>query len=328
MRLLVLTGFFGSGKTTFLLRALRLATRGAGLRTVIVQNEIGRVGVDPEVFHCDGLIVKELLGGCICCNLSARLVSVLDTLAAEESTDLVCIEASGIATPGMVRNMLAGTDLASLPLLQVNILDAARLDRIEKMLDLPVVRQGIEASDLCVVNKLDAVPDGFRKSFEERVRKIRPDARVDFTNLSASESLPDSLAEPLQNFFLGIPAAPLSSGITPNDHDHHGHPSVCALEYLPPRPTRYSGEAIRIAFDALIVGIGSSGGLIGHVKAALIGEDGARHFLNSTGIGRPESAPLPGEVPVTRVVINAIAWRINRPDLESLTRQFLCIFHD
>ena len=47
MRLLVLTGFFGSGKTTFLLRALRLATREAGLRTVLVQNEIGRVGVDP-----------------------------------------------------------------------------------------------------------------------------------------------------------------------------------------------------------------------------------------------------------------------------------------
>jgi len=328
MRLLVLTGFFGSGKTTFLLRALRLATRGGGLRTVIVQNEIGRVGVDPEVFRRDGLIVKELLGGCICCSLSTRLVSVLDTIVSENSADLVCIEASGIATPGMVRGMLAGTDLAALPLLQVNVLDAARLGRIEKMLDIPVVRQGVEAADLCVVNKIDAVPEGFRESSEERVRKIRPDVRVYFTNLSASESLPDSLAEPLRQFFLGIPPAPPQSGPTSRHHDHHGDPSVCALEFLPSTPARVSGEAIRSAFDALIHGIESAGGLIGHVKVALIGAEGSRHFLNSTGIGRPEASLLPEQASIARVVINAIAWRIDQAALESLTRQFLCICHD
>lgn len=328
MRLLVLTGFFGSGKTTFLLRALRLATREAGLRTVIVQNEIGRVGVDPEVFRRDGLIVKELLGGCICCSLSTRLVSVLDTIVSEKSADLVCIEASGIATPGMVRSMLAGTDLSSLPLLQVNVLDAARLGRIEKMLDIPVVRQGVEASDLCVINKIDAVADGFRESFEERVRKIRPDARVYFTNLSASESLPDSLADPLRDFFRGIPLAASQFSDHPHHHDHYGDPAVCALEFLPPTPARIFGEAIRSAFDALIHGIEAAGGLIGHVKVALIGAEGSRHFLNSTGIGRPDASLLPDDVSTARVVINAIAWRIDRSVLESLTRQFLCIFHD
>lgn len=329
MRLLVLTGFFGSGKTTFLLRALRFATREAGLRTVLVQNEIGRVGVDPEVFHRDDLIVKELLGGCICCSLSTRLVSVLLTLALEKTADLVCIEASGIATPGMVRGMLAGTDLAALPLLQVNILDAVRLERVEKMLALPIIRQGIEASDLCVVNKIDAAPAGFRESFGTRVREIRHDARIYFTNLSASESLPDSLTFPLRDFLLGNPLSPAQSHApSHHDHGHQGDPTICAVEVLLPMPARLSCEAIRSAFDALINDIETAGGFIGHVKVAFICQNGTRHFLNSTGSGQQETSLPPGDADIARVVINAIAWRIDQATLEFLTQQFLCICHD
>lgn len=328
MRLLVLTGFFGSGKTTFLIRALRLATREAGLRTVLVQNEIGRVGVDPEVFRSDDLVMKELLGGCICCKLSTRLVSVLLTLASENATDLVCIEASGIATPGMVRGMLSGTDLESLPLLQVNLLDAARLERIEKALSLPIVRQGIESADLCVINKIDAAPEGFRKNFEARVREIRPEAEIYFTSLSADDRLPEPLAARLQEFFLGtkpeaIPGSLESSDPSRHELDHHGHPAVYASEIRLNSPI--SASQIQTAFDELIGGIEAAGGLIGHVKVALIGENGTRYFLNSTGIKRQEGAPLPDNIAVSRLVINSIAWKIEPSTLESLTRKFLNI---
>lgn len=324
MRLLVLTGFFGSGKTTFLLRALRLATREAGLRTILVQNEIGRVGVDPEVFRSGDLEVKELLGGCICCDLATRLVSVLSSLVSEKSADLVCVEASGLATPGLVRQILSGTDLASLPLLQVNILDAARLDRIQKVISLPVLRQGIETADLCIINKIDAAPEGFRETFEARVRDIRPGTCIQYANLSAAETLPDALAGPLLEFFRGARAgtAPSGAGLH-HEHEHHGRPAVCALDTEVASPTGHSAEHLRVEFDGLIREIGKAGGLIGHVKVALIGKDGARHFLNSTGIDRQEGVPLPDHFAFSRAVINAIAWRIEQPALESLVRDFL-----
>jgi G3E family GTPase len=324
MRLLVLTGFFGSGKTTFLVRALRLATREAGLRAVLVQNEIGRVGVDPEVFRTGGLEVKELLGGCICCDLATRLVGVLNTLVAENSAGLVCVEASGLATPGMVRQILSGTDLASLPLLQVNILDAARLQRIEKLIAMPVIRQGIEAADLCIVNKIDTAPEGFRETFEARVREIRPGTRVQYANLSESEALPDALAGPLLEFFRGVRTGPAPTGAASHhEHEHHGLPAVCALETAAASPAAHCAKNLRAAFERLIKGIGEAGGIIGHVKVALIGEDGARYFLNSTGIGLQEGVPLPDRFAVSRAVINAIAWRIEQTTLESLARDFL-----
>jgi len=332
MRLLILTGFFGSGKTTFLLRALRLAIREAGLRTVLVQNEIGRVGVDPEVFRSDDLVMNELLGGCICCNFSAQFVSLLHKLVSEKATDLVCVEASGIATPGMVRGLLCGTDYDSLPILQVNILDGARLTRIEKLLSLPILQQGIERSDICVVNKIDAAPEGFRTVLEARVREIRPDARVCFTNLSASDDLPDSLAAPLLEFFQATPPRPAPSGSESSDtshhehdheHEHHGRPAVCAEEINRTSSEPLSSAKIRIAFDDLVREIGDINGLIGHIKVALISNDGARYFLNSTGIERQERIALPDNIAVSRVVINCIVSRIEQPALESLTHKFL-----
>lgn len=322
MHLLVLTGFFGSGKTTFLLRALRLATREAGLRAILVQNEIGRVGVDPEVFRSGDFELKELLGGCICCDLATRLVSVLSTLVSENSADLVCVEASGLATPSLVRQLLSGTDLASLPLLQVNILDAARLEKIEKVISLPVIRQGIEAADLCVINKIDAAPGGFRAWFGESIRDIQPPGRIHYANLSASETLPDDIAEPLRKFFQEARES------LHHEHDHHRRPAVCALELdLTPHSRQYS-ENLRGAFDELIREIGAAGGLIGHVKAVFIADGGTRHFLNSTGIGQQEGDPLPASIVVSRVVINAIAWQVDQSALESLTRKFLQSLYD
>jgi G3E family GTPase len=332
MRLLILTGFFGSGKTTFLLRALRLATHEVGLKTVLVQNELGKVGVDPEAFLAEDLAVKKLLGGCICCNLATQLLGVLHSLDEENSVDLVCIEASGIATPGMVRELLSGTTFAAMPLLQVNVLDAARLERIEKVLSIPALCQGIETSDICVVNKIDAAPAGFQDAFQARVGEIRPDADVHFTNLSASATLPDPLAAALWGFFRTAPGEPdqtaseSDQGSHPHHHHHHNRPSVCAREIEIPSPVSLFPATIRAAFDTLTASIEEAGGVIGHVKAALVAQDGARYFLNSTGVSPSEVAPLPEDARISRVVVNAIAWKIEHHILEAFTSQFLGTF--
>jgi G3E family GTPase len=332
MRLLILTGFFGSGKTTFLLRALRLATCEAGLKVVLVQNELGKVGVDPEAFLAEDLAVKKLLGGCICCNLATQLLGVLHSLDEENAADLVCIEASGIATPGMVRDLLAGTSFAAMPLLQVNVLDAARLERIEKVLSIPALCQGIETSDICVVNKIDAAPAGFREAFHARVGEIRPDAEVYFTNLYASETLPDPLAAALWGLFRAAPGEPDQTPRESDDghhhhhHDHHNRPSVCAREIEIPSPVPLSAATIHAAFDTLTASIEGTGGVIGHVKAALVAEDGTRYFLNSTGVSPREVGPLPEDARISRVVVNAIAWKIEQALLESHTSQFLGTF--
>jgi G3E family GTPase len=65
----VLTGFLGSGKTTFLGRAL--ASPGM-VDTAVVINEFGAVGLDHLLIEAADQEVLELPNGCVCCRCAAR----------------------------------------------------------------------------------------------------------------------------------------------------------------------------------------------------------------------------------------------------------------
>jgi putative ribosome biogenesis GTPase RsgA len=59
----VLTGFLGSGKTTFVNHVLR---EHHGLRVAVVENEFGEVGIDDGLVLQTNEEVIEMMNGCIC----------------------------------------------------------------------------------------------------------------------------------------------------------------------------------------------------------------------------------------------------------------------
>ena len=69
----VVSGFLGAGKTT-LLRHL-LNTGGTGVRTAVLVNDFGRIGLDGRVIQRDGHSVLELANGCVCCSLRDELIA-------------------------------------------------------------------------------------------------------------------------------------------------------------------------------------------------------------------------------------------------------------
>ena len=62
MKLLCIGGFLGSGKTTILMQVAH-ALVGAGRTVVIVENEIGEIGVDGDIVSELGIPVRGLFGG-------------------------------------------------------------------------------------------------------------------------------------------------------------------------------------------------------------------------------------------------------------------------
>ena len=94
MRLFLFTGFLGSGKTTLIIKAARYAAE-QGKKVAVLVNEIGELGIDDQLMKKLGMNVWELLNGCICCTLSADLVSTLHQLSTEYRPDIVMIEPSG-----------------------------------------------------------------------------------------------------------------------------------------------------------------------------------------------------------------------------------------
>ncbi|HEX4870608.1 MAG TPA: GTP-binding protein, partial [Moraxellaceae bacterium] len=61
----LVTGFLGAGKTTSIRHLL--ATRAGGERWAVLVNEFGKVGIDQAVLGGEGIAIKEVPGGCLCC---------------------------------------------------------------------------------------------------------------------------------------------------------------------------------------------------------------------------------------------------------------------
>jgi len=108
----LITGFLGSGKTTAL-NHLLTHVRPEGERWAILVNEFGEVGIDGATLsgQGDGLAVKELPGGCICCTGGVEFQIALTLLVKEHSPDRLLIEPTGIAKPSQIIDSLRGPGL-------------------------------------------------------------------------------------------------------------------------------------------------------------------------------------------------------------------------
>ena len=172
---LILSGFLGSGKTTVLVRLVEhlRAKGGDDYRIAIIENEIGSASVDSSIIQEAGYSVTEMLSGCVCCTLIGQLVPALEKLSAELNPDLVILEATGVATPGSMRDNIAkygGYDVRI-----ATIVDASRWQRI--VLALRILLEGqLEPADVICVNKVDLVDAGVLGDVEREVRSMNASA--------------------------------------------------------------------------------------------------------------------------------------------------------
>jgi G3E family GTPase len=190
MNLLLMAGFLGSGKTTLIIKLVEALSRH-DLKVAILVNEIGQVGVDNELMRQLDLNVWELMGGCICCTLTAGLLTDLHRLDSEYDPDLVILEATGAAKPSEVVDALRyyqGRPLGSVT--TAVVVDPLRLPKIVKVVG-PLIEQQITPADLLIMTKIDLAT-------EEQVAQSRLVARGINANAplvyaTAGREIPDDL---------------------------------------------------------------------------------------------------------------------------------------
>lgn len=170
MRLIVITGFLGSGKTTFVVKLVKVAMQRA-LKVAVVVNEIGEIGIDDQFMKQIGLNVWEVLGGCICCTLAGDLVRTLQELQGNYAPDVVIVEPSGAADPSNLFSALKRGRIESITAVrQIALLDPLRMDMLMTVLE-PLVTSTLKQADLILINKADiASPDQI-----EQTRRVAAD---------------------------------------------------------------------------------------------------------------------------------------------------------
>lgn len=96
-KVILLSGFLGSGKTTYLNELIKKHTHKK-LKTVVIMNESAEFSVDSLIINQDVPVV-ELADGCICCSLNGDLTMELFNLVHEQKPDVIIIESTGLANP-------------------------------------------------------------------------------------------------------------------------------------------------------------------------------------------------------------------------------------
>ncbi|HWQ42261.1 MAG TPA: GTP-binding protein, partial [Desulfosporosinus sp.] len=103
MKIKIISGFLGAGKTTCVKNVLKTAD---GEMAVLV-NEFGDIGIDAELITRGDIVeMVELPSGCICCTLQNDLVAAVIEIKTKFNPKRLIIEPSGLAVPSGVLEAL------------------------------------------------------------------------------------------------------------------------------------------------------------------------------------------------------------------------------
>jgi G3E family GTPase len=197
MKITQIAGFLGCGKTTALLK-LSQVLRGDNERKIaLVVNEIGEIPVDGKIMEESGMLVKDIGGGCICCEVATTFAKTLSGLYRAFKPDHVLVEPTGVAVPHQVKLAAKmGRRDAKLSMGPAIVLFDAT--RPAELLDMDMLGQlvttQIKDADIIAISKVDAVDTAGVEDSAERIRKFN--TKADIVHLSSFKDLGiDELAQ-------------------------------------------------------------------------------------------------------------------------------------
>jgi len=201
----LITGFLGSGKTTFLNRIINCFPRDKKL-TILV-NEFGEVGVDGPLVEGDDIDMMEISKGSIfCVCVKTDFIKGLYELNTTVQPDVLLIESTGVANPSDLKKDLKLSIFNDRFQFreQFCVIDAAHFIGAYQV--YASLEKQIASSSVFIINKTDIAPPETIDEIKAVIRRFHPDPSFFETtyadiplDLLFNHSLPGSAqpAEPL-----------------------------------------------------------------------------------------------------------------------------------
>jgi len=161
----ILSGFLGSGKTTFLNRILQLP----GLsETLVIVNEFGDVALDHLLIEKSSDTIIELSNGCLCCSIRGELIETLQQVI-DTPCRRIIIETTGIADPLPIMQAIGAHPALSAAMTLAPSLVVYDLVRGEKILtENTDAQKQLALADIVLLAKGDLVPPDAKSAIIDR----------------------------------------------------------------------------------------------------------------------------------------------------------------
>lgn len=170
----LITGFLGSGKTTFIKKAIDFLT--PSLKVAVVQNEFAPSDIDGKELKRHTTAEFDLLeinnGTVFCLCLLSSFIKSLHAFAKNYPSDIILLEASGLSDPIAVGQVFNSPELQQEVYLAGNIcvVDAKRFDK--QITLLPRVKHQVMVANHIIINKVDEIED--ISTTESAINKLNP----------------------------------------------------------------------------------------------------------------------------------------------------------
>ena len=218
----VISGFLGAGKTTLIKKLLTGSLRNE--KVVLLENEYGEIGIDGGFLKDAGITVTELNAGCICCTLAGDFQAAVDQLIDTYHPDRILVEPTGV---GKLSEILSAVEKAKTRHPEIviggsaTVVDAGKCRMYMKNFGEFFLDQVKSASTVIFSRTQLLDPERVEKS-RLLIAEAHPDARIITTPWDDME--PDFVLDVIEN---GKPLyfAPLEDEDEDDDEDgdEHGH---------------------------------------------------------------------------------------------------------
>lgn len=200
LRLTILGGYLGSGKTTWLRHQLHVGAFGP--RVHVVVNEAAELPVDDALLT--GAAGMTLLsGGCCCCEGRDALIAALHDICDARSRhsaetprlDRIVLETSGLADPAAIVQMIqADPVLINHIVVDGTIVAVDALHALAQLATEPLGRRQVEAADRLILTKADACDPGVLATLRATLATLNGHADVSAAVLG--DAMPLALLPP------------------------------------------------------------------------------------------------------------------------------------
>lgn len=211
----IITGFLGVGKTTAIKHIL--ASKPSNERWAVIINEFGAVSIDhAAIEEQDGLLIKEVAGGCICCTANVPMQVTLTSILRNQKPDRILIEPTGMGHPANILDLLQSKYLKDILEIKATIcLVDPRRWADENVRSHETFQDQINLADVLVVNKSDLVGEELAEKFKIWAENLFP-PKLLIESVSNGEINVEWLdIEPFQGRKATFPQA--------HTHEHHHH---------------------------------------------------------------------------------------------------------
>lgn len=188
MQILIISGFLGAGKTTFIKELAKKTKRDF----CILENEFGSINLDKEFLNENknkDLSIYELTQGCICCSSKGEFASSVLTIANTIDPDYLIIEPTGV---GILSNIIKNLNkvvyerISILP--PITIVDGISLINSNFYID-NLLKDQISNAKYIVVSKSENLTKNEKQKIEKVLQKLNINAKIivdHYSNLSSS----------------------------------------------------------------------------------------------------------------------------------------------